>query len=116
MSIESPTCPTGIDCPNSFLCKERRLCMLMRCAPIDEMFHGPSMTHFVGFRGEEYHSAVRAFGLPDFVHKTYDIRALQDIAPHDRVIFAKEYSRPSQYSYDDSNQLDDPAAKERLEK
>ncbi len=116
MTQEDPTCPTGRYCPNAHLCGERRLCMLMRCAPIDELYHGPSMTHFVGFRGEEYRSAVRAFGLPDFYHRTWDNRALQDIAPHDVVVFAKEYGSPSPYSFDDSNQPDDPAFKERLEK
>jgi len=27
------------------------------------------LVHFVGFRGEEYRSAVRVFGLPDVIHR-----------------------------------------------
>lgn len=66
-------------------------------------------THFVGFRGNEYLSAVRVFGPPDMIHKVWDHRAVADIAP-----FAKYHDcEPSPYSYDDSNQPDDPAAKER---
>ena len=30
--------------------------------------------HFVGFRGEEYWSAVKVWGLPDFYHRGYDLR------------------------------------------
>jgi hypothetical protein len=61
--------------------------------------------HFVGFRGEEYNSAVKIWGKPDFFHKIWDHRAVGDIVPDlDTVIFAK-YSpedKPSEYSYDDS--------------
>ena len=62
--------------------------------------------HFVGFRGEEYNSAVKIWGKPDFFHKIWDYRAVGDIVPGvDTVIFAK-YSpddKPSEYSYDDSS-------------
>lgn len=44
--------------------------------------------HFIGFRGGEYLSAVRVWGLPDFVHRNFDRRALGDFAPHDTVVFA----------------------------
>ncbi len=36
--------------------------------------------HFVGFRGEEFHSAVKVWGKPDFFHRVFD----------DRVIFGGE--------------------------
>ena len=37
------------------------------------------MIHFLGFRGEEYHSAVKVFGPPDFIHMCHDRRAYGDI-------------------------------------
>jgi hypothetical protein len=45
--------------------------------------------HFVGFRGEEYWSAVKIWGKPGFIHRGWDRRAQRDIAPWDTVIFAK---------------------------
>ncbi|MGQ3671805.1 hypothetical protein ACT6QG_05350 [Xanthobacter sp. TB0136] len=45
--------------------------------------------HFVGFRGEEYRSAVKVWGLPDFIHRWWDRRARREIAAHDTVIFAQ---------------------------
>jgi hypothetical protein len=75
----------------------------------------PPAVHFVGFRGEEYHSAVAVFGPPDFVHRIWDVRATQEVVPFDRVVFARYHDRgPSPYNHDDSNQPDDPAARERL--
>lgn len=62
--------------------------------------------HFVGFRGEEYWSAVRVWGLPDFYHRGWDTRARREIADGDTVIFAykadPEFVSP--YTFDDSNQ------------
>lgn len=76
--------------------------------------HAPA-THFVGFRGEEYHSAVRIFGPPDFYHRVWDHRAQREIAINDTVVFAKyDPAYPSRFNYDDSNEPDDPAARERL--
>ena len=46
------------------------------------------LTHFVGFRGNEYARACRVFGRPDFIHPGWDRRAQIEIAPGDRVIFA----------------------------
>jgi len=43
--------------------------------------------HFVGFRGDEFLSAIRAFGRPDFIHLINDHRSEGDIADHDLVIF-----------------------------
>jgi hypothetical protein len=46
--------------------------------------------HFVGFRGEEYASAVRAFGKPDFIHMGWDRRARREIDfDNDLIVFAR---------------------------
>lgn len=45
--------------------------------------------HFVGFRGEEYQSAVKVWGKPDYYHLGWDRRARREIAPGDTIIFAK---------------------------
>jgi hypothetical protein len=61
------------------------------------------MLHFVGFTGEEYLSACRVFGMPDFIHRGYDLRALREIAPGDTVIFATGHAgqAPRNKSFDD---------------
>ncbi len=60
--------------------------------------------HFVGFRGEEYHSAVKVWGVPDFFHLVWDYRARAEIAEGDTAVFAKydPAAPPSEFSYDDS--------------
>jgi len=72
--------------------------------------------HFVGFRGDEFNSAVKVFGQPDFIHRHLDARALADFAPGDTVVFgpAADPDHVVPFSFDDSNQPHDPAAKERL--
>lgn len=45
--------------------------------------------HFVGFRGDEYLSAVRVWGKPSFIHMSWDPRAQREIAEGDTVVFAK---------------------------
>jgi len=45
--------------------------------------------HFVGFRGEEYWSAVKVWGVPDFYHLGWDRRTRREIADGDIVIFAR---------------------------
>lgn len=70
--------------------------------------------HFVGFRGEEYWSAVRIWGLPDFYHRVWDQRARREVADYDLCVFAKyDPEHPSPYNFDDSNEPGDPAARER---
>lgn len=61
--------------------------------------------HFVHFRGEEYHAAVKVFGKPDFYHMVYDKRAQKEFAEGDMVVFAQgtEKDMPFPYTYDDSN-------------
>lgn len=60
--------------------------------------------HFIGFKGEEYHSAVRIWGEPDFIHRYNDNRSKQDIIPEDTVIYAngEEARNRGIYSFDDS--------------
>lgn len=59
--------------------------------------------HFVGFRGDEYTSAVRAFGEPDFIHRGWDKRAQREIADGDLIVFAQGDANqtPRDRSYDD---------------
>lgn len=59
--------------------------------------------HFVGFQGEEYWSAVRVWGRPDFVHRGWDRRARREIAAEDTVIFAQGdwQQEPRTKSFDD---------------
>jgi hypothetical protein len=45
--------------------------------------------HFIGFRGEEYWSAVHIWGRPDLIHRVWDRRAQRDIGEDDVVIFAQ---------------------------
>lgn len=60
--------------------------------------------HFIGFKGPEYRSAVKVWGQPDFIHRMWDVRAKQEIAPDDVAIFANktEKKEPSLQSFDDS--------------
>ena len=46
--------------------------------------------HFVGFKGEEYHSAVKVFGKPDVFHRYADERLFHggEVADGDLVVFA----------------------------
>ena len=53
------------------------------------------LTHFVGFRGDEYSRACRVFGEPDFIHIGWDRRAFREIADGDVIVFANEF-RPDQ--------------------
>lgn len=73
--------------------------------------------HFVGFRNpQQFQNAVTVFGNPDFIHFVWDNRAVADFVPgFDKAVFAKcNPDKPVKWSFDDSNQPDDPAAKERL--
>ena len=66
--------------------------------------------HFIGFRGEEYWSAVRVFGRPDFIHPGWDKRALREIAEGDVVIFAA--GNPDKFAasnFADMIEINDPA-------
>ena len=60
-------------------------------------------THFIGFRegGCRWWAAVRAFGQPDFVHRVWDARAVAEVMPGDRAVFACP-ERIRAHAYDDS--------------
>lgn len=68
--------------------------------------HVKPALHFVGFRGDEYTTAVRLFGKPDFIHRVWDIRAKSggDTHPSDTFVFAKgdERSPVVDFVFDDS--------------
>jgi hypothetical protein len=70
-----------------------------------------STIHFVGFRGEEFWSAVRVWGRPDFIHRGWDLRARREIAESDTVVFAKgEFDKePRAQSFDDLTEPKEPA-------
>lgn len=74
-------------------------CRYLLLAPI-------ACLHFVGFRDERYWAAVRAFGLPDIVHRVWDARAKAEIAPGDVAVFAvgDEHQPVSPYGWDDSHE------------
>lgn len=61
-------------------------------------------THFVRFSGDEYHRACRVFGQPHFVHRFWDARAVAEVAPGDRVVFAQgtDAQPVNPWTYDDS--------------
>jgi hypothetical protein len=56
--------------------------------------------HYVAFRGDEYPSAVRVFGPPDFIHIGWDRWARQEVAEGDIAVFARGTfdDEPSVYS------------------
>jgi len=56
--------------------------------------------HFIGFRGYEYVSAVRVWGIPDFIHPVHDRRAYIEIdKENDILIFANKESEDTISSY-----------------
>ena len=59
--------------------------------------------HFIGFRGDEYWSAVKVWDRPHFIHRGWDRRGQRDIADGDVVIFATgdHDQEPRARSYDD---------------
>lgn len=62
------------------------------------------MWHFVGFKDDRYYTAVKVFGKPDFIHRFWDRRAVDEVAPGDVVIFADgdETQAVRQFAFDDS--------------
>lgn len=71
------------------------------------------MMHFVGFADpryeydERYERAVKHFGQPDFVHRHWDMRAKQEIAPGDCAVFARGTERDpiKPFTFNDSERL-----------
>lgn len=66
--------------------------------------YGEVALHFVGFKDDRWWNAIKTFGRPDFVHRHWDYRAMCEIAPGDRVVFASgdETAAPTPFAYDDS--------------
>ena len=64
-------------------------------------------THFVGFKDDRFVTAVRTFGRPDFVHRFWDRRAVAEVCPGDRVIFADrdEFQPVNDFTFDDSARM-----------
>lgn len=44
--------------------------------------------HFVGFRDDRYWSAVKVWGLPEYIHAGWDLRARRELADCDIIVFA----------------------------
>lgn len=62
-------------------------------------------THFVGFRGEEYWSAVKVWGEPDFVHYWNDDRCKfgGEVDENDTFVYANgEETMSRKYTFNDS--------------
>lgn len=58
--------------------------------------------HFVGFRGDEYWSAVKVWGKPGFIHMGNDVRMRREMCEGDIVIFANgTEAKPSDRNYSD---------------
>lgn len=54
--------------------------------------------HFIGFRKDEYNSAVKIWGQPDFIHPVHDRRAYVEIDTDiDTLVFANK-AKPDQYN------------------
>jgi hypothetical protein len=71
--------------------------------------------HFIAIRDPQaFWNAVRVFG--HFEHRVWDRRAAVEIMDGDIAVFGKAdpEASPSPYGFDDSNEPDDPATKERL--
>jgi hypothetical protein len=49
------------------------------------------IVHFVGFKiDEQLQRAIRVFGSPTYVHPTWDVRAEQEYAEGDVIIYANK--------------------------
>ena len=60
--------------------------------------------HFVGFKDDRYWNAIKTWGRPDFIHRFWDRRAVDEVAEGDVVIFADgdETQDVRTFSFDDS--------------
>lgn len=65
--------------------------------------------HFVWFRGEEYWSAVKVWGPPDFIHIGWDLRATKMLSEEDVVVFARGHhdQAPARRSWNDTKEQAD---------
>jgi len=60
--------------------------------------------HFVGFSNDRYNTAIKVFGTPDFVHRFWDKRAVQEVMENDIVVFADgdATQNVNPFAFDDS--------------
>lgn len=73
------------------------------CPSLGQESTEKSCLHFVGFKGDEFHSAVKIFGLPDFFHRVHDKRAVAEFCENDMVVFANgSENRFKEFTFDDS--------------
>ena len=52
------------------------------------------IVHFIGFRGDEYNSAVKIWGKPDFIHPVHDRRAYVEIDKENDILIFAGKERP----------------------
>jgi len=63
------------------------------------MYHG-KLVHFFGFRKDEYTSAVKVWGEPDFIHPVHDRRSYIEYDPKNDIgIFANKETEDRIHSY-----------------
>jgi len=53
-----------------------------------------NQVHFFGFRGDEYNSAVKIWGAPDFIHPVHDRRAYLEIDKENDILIFAGKERP----------------------
>ena len=58
--------------------------------------------HFVGFKDDRYNAAIKVFGTPDFIHRVWDKRAVDEVMENDVVVFADDPQDVKPFAYDDS--------------
>lgn len=60
--------------------------------------------HFVGFKDDRVFNALKVFGPPDFWHRHWDYRAVDEVMEGDTVIFATgdDNEPPYRFAFDDS--------------
>lgn len=60
--------------------------------------------HFVGFKDDAFIRAKKVFGPPDFIHRFWDARAVDEVVDGDVVVFAEGDERQPvrPFAYDDS--------------
>ncbi len=62
--------------------------------------------HFVGFRGEEYISAIKVWGRPDFIHLDHDRRMQRCCDDGDVIVFGPK-AREDVVSKYNGNDIDE---------
>jgi hypothetical protein len=73
-------------------------------ATINSPYEERGAFHFVGFKDDRYWNAIKTWGRPDFIHRFWDRRAVDEVVCGDVVIFATgdEHQPVNPYAFDDS--------------